>query len=107
MDSPHLSAREKAAALWAEHVTRNTARACEDVFEEVRRRFSEAEIVELTLVSGLFNLFNRFTDSLRLPVEEQGEVDKIKRSVRLEPEKVRACLEGLGAFPPLEAGGGG
>ena len=93
-----------------EHVTRNTARAREDVFEEVRRRFSEVEIVELTLMSGLFN---RFTDSLRLPVEEQSEVDKIKRSVRLAPEKVRACLEGLGASPLWkqenadEDGGGG
>ena len=97
MDSPHLSERKKAAVLWAEHVTRNTARAREDVFEEVRRRFSEAE---LTLMIGFFNMYNRFTDSFRLPIEAQGEVDKIKRSVRLEPEAVQACLEGLGAFPP-------
>ncbi len=104
MDSPHLSEREKAAVLWAEHVTRNTARARDDVFEEVRRCFSEAEIVELTLMSGFFNLFNRFMDSLRLPIEEQGEVDKIKRSVRLDPEKVRVYLEGLSASPSWRQG---
>ena len=81
--------------LWAEHVTRNTARARDDVYEEVARQFSEAEIVELTLMCGFFNMFNRFTDSLHIPVEEGAEVDKIKRSVQVDPDNVRAYLETL------------
>lgn len=93
MDSPHLNAREKAAVLWAEHVTRNTARSRDDVFETVRQQFNEAEIIDLTLVCCFFNMFNRLTDSLKMPIEIQSEVDKIKASVDLDPAKVKSYLE--------------
>ncbi len=100
MDSPHLSPRERAAVLWAEHVTKNTARSREDVYQEARRHFSEAELVELTLMVGFFNMFNRLTDSLRLPVEAPEEVRKIQRSVRLDPERVQGYYGALlGAWP--------
>ena len=81
--------------LWAEHVTRNTARDRDDVFEVVRAQFTDAEIVELTLISGFFNLFNRVMDSLKIPVEVQSEVDKIQRSLHLDPDKVRTYLQTL------------
>jgi hypothetical protein len=104
MTSPHLSPRERAAVLWAEHVTRNTAKSRDDVYEQVRAHFDEAEIVELTLMSGFFNMFNRFMDSLRIDLEVQGEVDKIKRSLDLDPDKLKAYLETVirdwpGSFP--------
>ena len=93
MDSDVLSPREKAAVLWAEHVTLNTARERDDVWAQVREHFSEEEMVELTLMSAFFNMFNRFMDSLHIPLEVQGEVDKIKRSLDLDPEKVRTYLQ--------------
>ena len=93
MESELLSPREKAAVLWAEHVTLNTARDRDDVFEEVSKHFDDAEIVELTLMSGLFAMFNRLMDSLRIPIEVQGEVDKIKESLHLSPTKVKAYYE--------------
>jgi len=80
------------AILWAEHVTLNTAKQDNGVFERVREEFSEEEVIELTLMSGFFNLFNRLTDSLHIPVENQEEVDKIKRSVHLDPAKVQNYL---------------
>ena len=83
------------AILWAEHVTLNTAKNNNGVFERVRKEFSEEEIVELTLMSGYFNFFNRFMDSLRIPLESQEEINKIKRSVHLDPAKVRTYLEKL------------
>ena len=43
-------------------------------------------------MSAFFNMFNRFMDSLRIPVEAQGEVDKIKRSLMLDPGKVKTYL---------------
>lgn len=95
MESDLLSDREKAAVLWAEHVTKNTARNRDDVFEVVRAQFTEAEMVELTLISAFFNLFNRVMDSLKIPVEVQSEVDKIQRSLHLDPDKVRAYLQTL------------
>jgi len=92
------------AVLWAEHVTLNTAKQDNGVFESVRRHFSEEEIIELTLMSGFFNLFNRFMDSLKIPLEEQGEVDKIKRSVHLEPKKLRDYLRSIIELWPARIG---
>jgi hypothetical protein len=61
----------------------------------VAAQFDEAEIVELTLMSGYFNMFNRVMDSLNVPLENEFEVDKIKRSIRVEPERVRQYLQTL------------
>ena len=90
------------AILWAEHVTLNTAKEDNGVFERVRQEFSEEEVIELTLMSGFFNLFNRLTDSLHIPIEDQVEVDKIKRSVNLDPLKVKNYLEMLVDHWPSE-----
>ena len=93
MASEHLSEREKAAVLWAEHVTKNTARDHDDIYVAVRKQFSEVEVIELTLMSGFFNMFNRLMDSLNIPLEVQGEVDLIKRSLHLDPVKVKSYME--------------
>jgi hypothetical protein len=95
MESDLLSDREKAAVLWAEHVTTNTARSRDDIYEAVRAQFSEAEMVELTMMSGMFNFYNRFMDSLGVPLELQDDIDKIKRSVDLDPSRVKAYLQTL------------
>ena len=102
MLSEVLSPRERAAVLWAEHVTKNTARSRDDVYALVREQFSEEEVIELTMMSAFFNLFNRVTDSLRVPIEMPDEVDLIKRSVRLEPEKVKSYLETMVRDWPAE-----
>lgn len=104
MGSPHLSPREKAAVLWAEHVTKNTARHRDDVFEEVAKHFTEPELVELTLMSCWFNSWNRFMDSLQIPIEDPNEVNKIKKSVKLDPTVVKGYLQEMvdhwpGDFP--------
>jgi len=93
MDSPLLSNREKAAVLWAEHVTKNTARERDDIFEIVNKEFTETELIEVTLMSCLFNSWNRFMDSLHVPIEKQGEVDKIRKSVALDPARVKDYLQ--------------
>ena len=95
MESDLLSDREKASVLWAEHVTKNTARSRDDIYEAVRAQFSEAEMVELTMMSGMFNFYNRFMDSLGVPLELQDDIDKIKRSVDLDPSRVKAYLQTL------------
>ena len=93
------------AILWAEHTTLNTAKENNGVFEKVREEFSEEEIIELTLMSGVFNLFNRLMDSLQVPLETQGEVDKIKRSVQLDPIKVHNYLKTVVETWPSEIPG--
>jgi hypothetical protein len=93
MGSPLLSTREKAALLWAEHVTLNTARQRDDVFGIVHESYDDAEIVELTMAICYFNMNNRFVDALKIPVEPMEEVDKIKKSTRTDPEKIRLYLQ--------------
>ncbi len=88
--------------LWAEHVARNTAHDRDDIAAEVKAHFSVAEFVELTAVCGLFGQSNRFQDSMRLPIEEQHEVDKIKTSVRADPVRLKAYLERMLEHWPRE-----
>ncbi|MFC1491951.1 carboxymuconolactone decarboxylase family protein [Nitrospinota bacterium] len=102
MESPHLSPRERAAVLWAEHFTRNTIRERPDVFEEARKHFSDAELVELSLMSGKQGSSNRLMDSFQIPIEEEADVNKIKKSVRVNPDKMKAYLETLLANWPSE-----
>ena len=73
-------------------MTLNTAKEDNGIYEQVRKQFDEQEIVELTLICSFFNFFNRLMDSLKVPVEKKDEVDKIKNSVHLNPEKVKNYL---------------
>ncbi len=94
--------REKAAILWAEHVTLNTAKARDDVFDEVRRHYSEEETVELTMVITYFNMRNRFQDALRIPIEEDGRVESIADSRRQDPGDLRAYIQDMAENWPAE-----
>ena len=42
--------------------------------------FSDAQIVEITMVSGFFNFWNRFTDALEIDIESSDSVGNIQRS---------------------------
>ena len=90
-----FDARERAAIEWAEHMTRNTAASRDDVYERVAAVFSEAEIIELTLICSMFNMINRFNDSLKLTIEDQSEVDKIRGSVKIDPGNIKTYLRWL------------
>ncbi|MBT3822153.1 MAG: carboxymuconolactone decarboxylase family protein [Nitrospinaceae bacterium] len=102
MDSPHLSPRERAAVLWAEHVTLNTAKARDDVFEEVHRLYSDAEVVELTMVITYFNMRNRFQDALRIPLETDGRVERISKSLHQKTDDMKNYFAGLAENWPEE-----
>lgn len=45
----------------------------DDVYRELREYFSEPEIVELTMIYGFFNMFDRLMDPLKIPVENPQE----------------------------------
>lgn len=92
MDSPLLTPKEKATVLWAEHVTRNTAKLRDDIAEEVQRHFTDAEFVELTFVIGYFNMRNRYHDSLKLPNDEIDIIEDVGR-LRPDPAKLKAFLQ--------------
>ncbi len=92
MDSPLLSPEEKATVLWAEHVTRNTAKSRDDVAEDVQEHFTDAEFVELTFVISYFNMRNRYHDSLKLPNDEIEVIEDVGR-LRPDPAKLKAYLQ--------------
>jgi hypothetical protein len=61
--------REKAVLAWAEAMTLNTAKRDGPAWDDMRRLFSDAEIVEISLITGMFNMINRLNDSFRTELE--------------------------------------
>jgi len=58
--------RERAALAWTEALTRIAeTHARDSVFEEVRKHFQDKELVDLTTLIGLINLWNRLAIGLR------------------------------------------
>jgi alkylhydroperoxidase family enzyme len=57
----------------AETVTLDANSISDDQFAELRRFYSEGEIVELLCAIGLFNYFNRFNNALRMEPTKSGE----------------------------------
>ena len=100
-DYASFTEKERAVLLWAEHVTLGTARERDVVFAEVRKHFSDAEIVELTMVVTYFNMRNKFNDALGIPIEAREEIDR-NRIRRKRPDDLKAYLEALLADWPEE-----
>ena len=78
-ETPIYSDREQAALEWAEAVTLVAADHVPDnVFESVRKHFSEEELVNLTLAVAMINTWNRFGVAFRaVPGEYQAPVKKV------------------------------
>ena len=65
-ESPLYTARERAALAWTEALTLIAdTHAPDDVFDGLKPHFTEAEIVNLTLLIGMINLWNRLAISMR------------------------------------------
>jgi AhpD family alkylhydroperoxidase len=65
-ETPFYTDRERAALEWIESVTRvSESHVPDEVFDEMKKQFSEKEIVDLTLVAAMINLWNRIAIPLR------------------------------------------
>jgi len=65
-ETPFFTDRERAALAWIEAVTLvSQTHVPDSVYEELKKHFSEKEIVDLTLIAGMINLWNRLAISLR------------------------------------------
>ena len=58
--------KDKAVLLYAERVTRGASAMRQGTLEELKKYFSEDQIVELTLLICVANFTNRFNDALQL-----------------------------------------
>jgi len=65
-EAPFYSPRERAALAWAESLTRVAdTHAPDEVFQEAREHFSEAELGNLTIAIAMINTWNRLAIGLR------------------------------------------
>ena len=65
-EAPCYTDRERAALAWTEAVTLiSETHAPDDLYNEVRAHFSEAETVNLTMLIGAINTWNRLSISFR------------------------------------------
>ncbi len=62
-DSPFYSDRERAALSWAEAVTK--CDVPDEVYDEVKKQFSEKEIIDLTIATITINSWNRINVPFR------------------------------------------
>jgi len=97
--SEHFSDAEKAAMHWAEVLTERQYRrepgkpdVAAEAVAELKNYYNDAQIVEITFVSGFFNFWNRFTDGLQIDIEEKPTMDLFKVSTQIDPEKYLAFM---------------
>jgi AhpD family alkylhydroperoxidase len=91
-NSDFFSPAEKAAIAWAEYLTERTYRQHPEAMPELKAHFTEPQIVEITMVSGFFNFWNRFVDSLQIDLEPEKMVGNIKKSKVIDPQDYLAFM---------------
>ena len=69
-ETPLFSARERAALAWAEALTLIAqTHAPDEIYENVKSEFNDAELANLTLLIGTINTWNRIAIGSRMPVK--------------------------------------
>jgi uncharacterized peroxidase-related enzyme len=69
-ECPSLDEVDRLVRDYAVEVTEKPQRIPDGLFDELRKHFSEAQIVELTLRTALCGFFNRFNDALQIGTED-------------------------------------
>ncbi len=71
-DSNLFDDKEKAVIRWADEVSKLTAKNNDFAFGEMKKYFSDRQIVELTFICGMWHLSGRLAEALHLVVEPPG-----------------------------------
>jgi uncharacterized peroxidase-related enzyme len=104
-DSPLFDEREKAVIAWAEAVTLNTAKSDKALWERMKRLFTDAEIVEITLASAMFNMINRLNDTFWTELETVEYNRRQGNAVKgVTVADIEAFARSFGAVEPHGAG---
>jgi len=73
--------RERAALAWTESLTLVAeTNAPDDVYDALKAQFTEKEIVDLTTLVGMINLWNRIAIGFRYQHPIHGEAEAVKKS---------------------------
>lgn len=66
---PEFDDKDKIVVEWSMAVWENPNRIRDDLFNRLRKHFTEAQVVELTLRATLCGFFNKFNDALQIEEE--------------------------------------
>ncbi len=83
-DCPGLDAVDRLVRDYAVQVTTKPQYMRDGIFDELKKHFTEAEIVELTLRTALCGFFNRFNDALQIGMEDGVIEDMLSRGGKPE-----------------------
>jgi len=83
-DCPGLDEVDRLVRDYAIQVTEKPQNIRDGIFGSLRKHFSEAQIVELTLRTALCGFFNRFNDALRIDIEDGVIEDMLSKGTSLE-----------------------
>ena len=97
-ESPLFEKKEILALKWAKAVTLNQAAKNNLLFKELQNNFTGKQIAEMTILCAMFNMINRINDSLDVDLEDTSEIDKIQKSLILDPTKMTDYLIWLSDF---------
>src|SRR3990167_6111171 len=62
--------KEQVVIEYASQVTKDAEEVTEDLFKRLRSYFNDSQIVNLTLIIGLMNVFNRFNGAMGVELEK-------------------------------------
>ena len=86
LNSELFTPAEKAAMKWAEVLTEKTYRGENpQAMPELKKYYSDAQIVEITMVSCFFNFWNRFADGLQVDIEDEPVMNRFVKSKTVDP----------------------
>ena len=83
-DCPGLDEVDRLVRDYAIQVTEKPQNIRDGIFDSLRKHFSEAQIVELTLRTALCGFFNRFNDALRIDIEDGVIEDMLSKGTLME-----------------------
>lgn len=67
-----FSEPERAVLEYAAQVTSDSRKVSDELFEKLRRHFSEAQILNLALLVGFAQLFGHLSNALHIPMDESS-----------------------------------
>ncbi len=83
-DCPGLDAIDRLVRDFAVQVTNEPGRMRDAIFDELKKHFTEEQIVELTLRTALCGFFNRFNDALQIGMEDGVIEDMLSQGATTE-----------------------
>ncbi|MCH8187142.1 MAG: carboxymuconolactone decarboxylase family protein [Proteobacteria bacterium] len=81
-DCPGLDDADRLVRDYAAAVTRHAAQIPDELFARLKEKFSDAQIVELTVRIGLAGFFNRLNEALEIEIED-GAQDAFQVATRI------------------------